>query len=96
MLQVVSAWRCLPCSMDVSGQHLLAKHAPACLRTHSSLNARRAAQEMNVLGMEGRGRERHPGVITHALAPSKCISCGQCAVVCPVSRRRALLARVGR
>lgn len=39
---------------------------------------------MNVLGMQGRGRERQPGVITHALAPSKCISCGQCAVVCPV------------
>lgn len=42
------------------------------------------AQDMNVLGMQGRGRERHPGVITSALAPSKCISCGQCAVVCPV------------
>ena len=41
-------------------------------------------QEMNVLGMQGRGRERHPGVITSALAPSKCISCGQCAVICPV------------
>lgn len=43
------------------------------------------AQEMNVLGMQGRGRERHPGVITSALAPSKCIACGQCAVICPVS-----------
>jgi NADH dehydrogenase/NADH:ubiquinone oxidoreductase subunit G len=41
-------------------------------------------QDMNVLGMQGRGRERHPGVLTEALELSKCIECGQCSAICPV------------
>lgn len=39
---------------------------------------------MGVLGMMHRGRHEHPGFVGAAhLEESKCIECGQCAVVCP-------------
>lgn len=42
-------------------------------------------QSMHVLGMQGRGGERRPGVLgASSLAASACISCGQCSAVCPV------------
>ncbi|PSC71155.1 ferredoxin [Micractinium conductrix] len=55
-----------------------------CLRCGRCVTACDTVQDMNVLGMAGRGRERHPALITEAMSLSKCISCGQCAAVCPV------------
>ncbi|KAL4452172.1 hypothetical protein ABPG75_007834 [Micractinium tetrahymenae] len=55
-----------------------------CLKCGRCVTACDVVQEMNVLGMAGRSRERHPSVLTEAMDMSKCISCGQCAVMCPV------------
>ena len=48
-----------------------------CLRCGRCVTACDTVQDMNVLGMAGRGRERHPALITEAMSLSKCISCGQ-------------------
>ncbi|EFN55045.1 hypothetical protein CHLNCDRAFT_24040 [Chlorella variabilis] len=55
-----------------------------CLKCGRCVTACGLVQEMDVLGMKGRSRERHPAVLTEAMDLSKCISCGQCAVMCPV------------
>lgn len=55
-----------------------------CLKCGRCVAACGLVQEMNVLGWTGRGRERHPALLSTDILESKCIECGQCSSVCPV------------
>lgn len=55
-----------------------------CLKCGRCVAACGLVQEMNVLGWTGRGRARHPALLSPDILESKCIECGQCSSVCPV------------
>jgi len=56
-----------------------------CIKCGRCVTACEGIQDMNVIGLFGRGRDRHVGFLDETtMEEAKCIACGQCVSVCPV------------